>query len=54
MSSIVSAPIYLSVLKCRKMAVAQLNGLFVELDDQTGKALQVERVVINEDRPFKG
>lgn len=31
----------------------QLNGLFVELDDQTGKALAVERIQINEDRPFR-
>lgn len=31
----------------------QLNGLFVELDDATGKALHVERIMINEDRPFE-
>jgi metallophosphoesterase (TIGR00282 family) len=37
-----------------KKGRAQLNGLYVELDDRTGKALHVERIAINEDRPFKG
>ena len=37
-----------------KTGRAQLNGLFVELDDETGKAIRVERVAINDDRPFKG
>lgn len=33
---------------------AVLSGFFVELDDQTGKALQFERIYINPDNPFKG
>ena len=32
----------------------QLNGLYVELDDTTGKALHVERITINDDKPFEG
>lgn len=32
---------------------AQLNGLYVELDDKTGKALHVERIMINDDKPFE-
>ncbi|HEY4567100.1 MAG TPA: TIGR00282 family metallophosphoesterase [Savagea sp.] len=35
-----------------KSGRAQLNGLFVELDDQTGKATYVERIRINDDHPF--
>lgn len=31
----------------------QLNGVFVEVDDQTGKARRIERVRINEDHPFQ-
>lgn len=31
----------------------QLNGMFVELDDKTGKAIKIERIRINEDHPFK-
>lgn len=30
----------------------QLNGVVVELDNQTGKALKIQRISINEDRPF--
>ena len=37
-----------------KTGRTQLNGLFTELDDATGKALRVERVSINDDRPFQG
>ncbi|MBO1911676.1 YmdB family metallophosphoesterase, partial [Microvirga sp. 3-52] len=31
----------------------QLNGLYVELDDKTGKAIHVERIMINDDKPFE-
>ncbi len=31
-----------------------VSGFFVELDNQTGKAISFERVYINEDYPFKG
>ena len=37
-----------------KTGRTQLNGLFVELDDEKGNAIRVERVAINDDRPFKG
>ncbi|AXI09148.1 TIGR00282 family metallophosphoesterase [Oceanobacillus zhaokaii] len=30
----------------------QLNGFFVTIDDRTGKATKVERIIINEDHPF--
>ncbi|RDW17771.1 TIGR00282 family metallophosphoesterase [Oceanobacillus chungangensis] len=30
----------------------QLNGFFVTIDDRTGKATKVERIMINEDHPF--
>lgn len=36
-----------------KKGRTQLSGLFVELDDQTGKALQIERILINGDHPFQ-
>lgn len=36
-----------------KQGRAQLNGLYVEIDDQTGKAKHVERIMINDDQPFK-
>lgn len=36
-----------------KKGRSQLNGLFVELDDKTGKALSVERIMINDDHVFK-
>jgi metallophosphoesterase (TIGR00282 family) len=32
---------------------SQLNGMFVEIDDRTGKALRIERIYINEDVPFQ-
>lgn len=31
----------------------QLNGIFVEIDDQTGKAKHIERIMINDDQPFE-
>lgn len=31
-----------------------LSGFYVEIDDQTGKALHCERIYINEDYPFQG
>ena len=37
-----------------KTGRTQLNGLYVELDDTTGKALHVERIAINDDKPFEG
>ena len=37
-----------------KSGRTQLNGIIVELDDHTGKALSIERIAINDDRPFKG
>ena len=37
-----------------KSGRVQLNGLFVELDDTTGKALRIERIMINDDKPFEG
>lgn len=36
-----------------KKGRSQLNGLFTELDDKTGKALRIERIQISEDHPFK-
>ncbi|MCM3637807.1 TIGR00282 family metallophosphoesterase [Sporosarcina luteola] len=36
-----------------KRGRAQLNGLFVELNDQTGKAVAIERIMINEDHRFE-
>lgn len=36
-----------------KQGRGQLSGLFVELNDQTGKAVSVERIMINEDHPFQ-
>lgn len=35
-----------------KKGRAQLNGLFTELDDKTGKALRIERIQISDDHPF--
>ncbi|WP_040228208.1 TIGR00282 family metallophosphoesterase [Bhargavaea cecembensis] len=32
----------------------QLGGLFVEADDKTGKAIRVERILVNDDHPFNG
>lgn len=36
-----------------KKGRGQLNGLYVEIDNQSGKALSVERIMINEDHPFE-
>ncbi|MCG7342939.1 TIGR00282 family metallophosphoesterase [Sporosarcina sp. ACRSL] len=36
-----------------KRGRGQLNGLFVELNDQTGKAVAIERIMINEDHRFE-
>lgn len=35
-----------------KKGRAQLNGVYVEVDDKTGKATHIERIMINEDHPF--
>ncbi|QTD42259.1 TIGR00282 family metallophosphoesterase [Sporosarcina sp. Te-1] len=35
-----------------KKGRAQLNAIFAELDNNSGKALSVSRIAINEDRPF--
>ncbi|MFZ2847541.1 MAG: metallophosphoesterase, partial [Trichococcus flocculiformis] len=31
-----------------------LSGCYVEINDQTGKCVKIENIVINEDRPFGG
>ena len=31
---------------------SQLSGVFVEIDDRSGKAMAIERIYINEDEPF--
>ncbi|HLR10674.1 MAG TPA: TIGR00282 family metallophosphoesterase [Sporosarcina sp.] len=36
-----------------KKGRAQLNGVYIEVDDQTGKATHIERIMINEDHPFE-
>ncbi len=36
-----------------KKGRGQLSGLFVELNDQTGKAVAIERIMINEDHRFE-
>lgn len=36
-----------------KKGRTQLNGLFVTLNDRTGKAEQIERILINEDHAFE-
>ncbi len=37
-----------------KKGRSQLCGMYVELDDNTGKALHIERILINDDHPFEG
>lgn len=32
---------------------AQLNGVFIEVDDKTGQATHIERIMINDDHPFE-
>ncbi|MFD0943393.1 TIGR00282 family metallophosphoesterase [Savagea faecisuis] len=36
-----------------KQGRAQLNGAFIQIDDETGKATHIERIRINEDQPFQ-
>jgi calcineurin-like phosphoesterase len=31
-----------------------LSGCYIEINDQTGKCVKIENIVINEDRPFGG
>ncbi|NBJ68321.1 MULTISPECIES: TIGR00282 family metallophosphoesterase [Clostridia] len=35
-----------------KQGRTQLNGCFITIDDQSGKATKIERILINEDHPF--
>ncbi|MCT1903817.1 TIGR00282 family metallophosphoesterase [Oceanobacillus sojae] len=35
-----------------KKGRTQLNGVFISTDDSTGKALTIERILINDDHPF--
>lgn len=43
-----SLPVRFEVSKGRE----QLSGVVIELDDETGKAKSIERVLINDDHPF--
>lgn len=36
-----------------KKGRGQLNGMFVEIDDKSGKAIAIERIMINEDHVFE-
>jgi calcineurin-like phosphoesterase len=36
-----------------KSGRAVLSGFFVDIDNQTGKAISTERIYINEDYPFQ-
>lgn len=36
-----------------KQGRAQLNGVIIDINDQTGRASSIERIMINEDSPFR-
>ncbi|MUV39888.1 uncharacterized protein JNUCC1_03772 [Lentibacillus sp. JNUCC-1] len=37
-----------------KKGRSQLNGVFIQIDEKTGKAKHIERILINDDHPFFG